>query len=151
MIYARCRRLLIDEGAAEDATQETFMRVYRHIEQAPDVHEALTWIYRIATNCCLNEIRARRLRPEPRETLPEPGLSGGGVTFENRFVDQDLVRRLIGRAGSKLQGPAWLYHVDGLEQEDVARVLGLSRRTVAARLKAFAANARKFLGRNRQS
>jgi len=42
---------------------------------------------------------------------------------------------------------AWLYHVDGLEQDEVARVLGVSRRTVVNRLQSFATNARKFVRR----
>ncbi|MFI5376709.1 MAG: sigma factor, partial [Candidatus Rokuibacteriota bacterium] len=52
-------------ASAEDATQETFVRVRRHLEKAPDAHEALLWIYRIATNYCLNELRDRKGRPEP--------------------------------------------------------------------------------------
>jgi len=148
VIYARCRRLLIDQGAAEDATQETFMRVYRHIEKAPSAAEALAWIFRIATNYCLDELRDRKRRPELREALPEPELMRGPPSFEERFADQDLARRLIVRAGPKLRVVAWLYHMDGMEQEDVARVLGLSRRTVATRLGAFAANARKFVKRS---
>src|SRR5450432_2184327 len=50
VIYARCVRLLGDRAAAEDAMQETFVRVQRHLEKAPDAEEALRWVYRIATN-----------------------------------------------------------------------------------------------------
>src|SRR6267378_1378915 len=63
IIYARCMKLLGDRATAEDATQETFMRVHRHLDKAPDSTEALAWIYRIATNYCLNEIRDRKRRP----------------------------------------------------------------------------------------
>ena len=34
-VYARCRRMLGDDAAAEDATQETFLRVLGHLENAP--------------------------------------------------------------------------------------------------------------------
>jgi predicted RNA polymerase sigma factor len=44
-IYARCVRLLGDRAAAEDATQETFMRVQRHLHKAPDPKDALGWVY----------------------------------------------------------------------------------------------------------
>src|SRR3954470_10213583 len=52
-ILARCRRVLRDDAAAEDALQETFMRVVRHARKAPAGREALAWMYRIATNYCL--------------------------------------------------------------------------------------------------
>src|SRR5258705_12700761 len=49
-IYSRCRRLLKDDALAEDATQEVFVRVMRHIDSAPDDSAAPAWIYRISTN-----------------------------------------------------------------------------------------------------
>ena len=139
MIYSRCRRLLDDDAAAEDATQETFMRVQRHLQRAPDSREALVWIYRIATNYCLNEIRNRQLRPVPVDVLPERGTDD--VDLLGR---RDLAARLIEHAPEKLRAPAYLHYVDGLDQSEVARVLGISRRTVVYRLSAFAENARKF-------
>jgi RNA polymerase sigma-70 factor, ECF subfamily len=148
VIYARCRRLLGDLAAAEDATQETFVRVLRAIDRAPDAREALTWIYRIATNYCLNEVRNRRGRPELRPELPDDGWPPGQAGFEDRLADRDLARRLIERAPPKVRTVAFLYHVDGLEQEEVARVLRVSRGTVVARLRAFEANARKFIKRS---
>ncbi|HZS37267.1 MAG TPA: sigma-70 family RNA polymerase sigma factor [Polyangia bacterium] len=143
VIYARCRWLLGDDAAAEDATQETFLRVLRHLDRAPDANEAIAWIYRIATNYCLNELRDRRRRPEPREALPDP--VGGAV--EQLLADRDLAARLVERAPEKLRAVAFLHHVDGLDQGEVARVLGISRRTVVARLQTFAANAHKFVRR----
>src|SRR6266852_2750752 len=128
-IYTRCRRLLGDEAAAEDAVQETFMRVQRHLERAPDSREALAWIYRIATNYCLNELRNAKTRAEPVEELPEVP---SGYT-EELLLDRDLAARLIHRAPEKLRAVAWLHYVDGMAQEEVARVLGTSRRTVLYR------------------
>jgi RNA polymerase sigma-70 factor (ECF subfamily) len=143
LIYARCRRLLGDDAAAEDATQETFLRVQRHLARAPDAAEALAWIYRIATNYCLNELRDRRQRPELREALPECA----GRPAEELLADRDLAARLVARSPEKLRAVAWLHHVDGLDQGEVARVLGISRRTVISRLQTFAENAHKFARR----
>lgn len=142
VIYARCRRLLGDGAAAEDATQETFLRVHRHLAVA-DSREALSWIYRIATNYCLNEIRNRKHRPELHEHLPEVA----GEDLERILADRDLAARIVERAPEKLRVAAWLHHVDGLDQGEVARVLDISRRTVVNRLAEFADNARKFVQR----
>jgi RNA polymerase sigma-70 factor (ECF subfamily) len=145
-IYARCRSLLGDERAAEDATQETFIRVLRHLDRLPLAHEALFWIYRVATNYCLNEIRDRRTRAVAGGDPPDLPEKEGAA--EGRLEDRDLVRRLVERCRPKVRVIAWLYHVDGFEQQEVADIVGVSRRTVASRLSEFSRNARKFMRRS---
>jgi RNA polymerase sigma-70 factor (ECF subfamily) len=144
VIYARCVRLLGDRAAAEDATQETFIRVQRHLAKAPDTNEALAWIYRIATNYCLNEIRDRKLRPLADADPPE--LAGDNL--DALLADRDLVARIVRRSPEETRTAAWLHFVDGLDQSEVARVLGVSRRTVVNRLAEFGQNARKFVHRS---
>jgi len=139
IIYARCARLLGDRATAEDAVQETFLRVQRHLDKAPDSGEALAWIYRIATNYCLNEIRDRKLRPQG--DVPET-LS---TDLESALADRDMVARIVRRSPEKLRVPAWLHYVDGLDQGEVARVLDISRRTVVTRLSQFVEHARKHV------
>jgi RNA polymerase sigma-70 factor (ECF subfamily) len=144
VIYARCARLLGDRAAAEDAIQETFLRVQRHLDKAPSSHEALTWVYRIATNYCLNELRDRKRRPHTQAEIPEISVDSPDAVF----ADRDLVARIVRRSPDKVRAAAWLHHVDGLDQGEVARVLGISRRTVVNRLAEFADNARKFATRS---
>jgi RNA polymerase sigma-70 factor, ECF subfamily len=147
VIYDRCRSMLDDPAEAEDATHETFLRLHRHLDRVPQTRQALFWIYRVATNYCLNEIRNRRRRPAATEDLPElpRELRGDG---EQPIIDRDLVRRVIEGAPAKVRSVVWLYHVDGLEQDEVARVLDISRRTVAARLAAFSGRVRRFRTRS---
>ncbi|HEX4386659.1 MAG TPA: sigma-70 family RNA polymerase sigma factor [Myxococcales bacterium] len=144
VIYWRCLKLLGDAAAAEDATQETFLRVHRHLEKTPEADEALRWIWRIATNRCLNELRDRRRRPEPEETLPELPAE---ASLEDALADRELVKRIIDRVGAKLRAVAWVHYVDGLDHVEAGRMLGISRRTVANRLADFNEKARKILGR----
>jgi RNA polymerase sigma-70 factor (ECF subfamily) len=144
-IYARCVKLLGDRVAAEDAMQETFIRVHRHLDKVPDSREALRWIYRVATNYCLNEIRDRKHRPLAHADAPE--VVDASDSLADLLANRDLVERLVQRSPEKLRAPAWLHHVDGLDQAEVARVLGTSRRSVVNRLNEFAQNARKFVRR----
>lgn len=144
-IYSRCRRLLRDDALAEDATQEVFVRVLRHIESAPDDAAALAWIYRISTNYCLNQIRDRSRQAEP--TAPSDLPEASGDHPEPELMDRDLAMKLVSRAPEKLRAAAVLYYVDGMEQEQVARTLGISRRTVINRLQEFTERSRKFLTR----
>lgn len=144
-IYSRCRRLLKDDALAEDATQEVFVRVLRHIESAPDDSAALAWIYRISTNYCLNQIRDRGRQAEP--TAPEDMPESSSDHPEPDLLDRDLAMKLVERAPEKLRATALLYYVDGMEQEQVAKTLGISRRTVINRLQEFAERSRKFAAR----
>jgi RNA polymerase sigma-70 factor (ECF subfamily) len=146
-IYSRCRRLLKDDALAEDATQEVFVRVMAHIKSAPDDKAALAWVYRISTNFCLNMIRDRSKQAEPVEELPEVPTDGHEATF----MDRDLAMQLVERAPEPLRAPAVLYYVDGLEQEQIAQTLGISRRTVINRLNEFQDRSRKFLKREVQA
>ncbi len=139
--YARCRKLLRDEALAEDAVQEVFVRVLRHLDKAPDDEAALGWIYRISTNYCLNLLRDRAAQAEPVDELPE-GTTGD---LEAVLSDRDACLRVLARMPDKLRAPAVLHYLDGLEQGRVAEVLGVSRRTVINRLAAFADRARKLL------
>jgi len=143
-IYWRCLKILGDEAAAEDATQETFLRVHRHLDRTPDADEAGRWILRIATNYCLNAARDRRRGPEPRDELPEIAAE---VSLEQVLGDRDMVRRIVGRVDEKLRAAAWAHYVDGLDHVEAARMLGISRRTVANRLAVFDERARKIMRR----
>jgi RNA polymerase sigma-70 factor (ECF subfamily) len=140
-IYSRCHRLLADAAAAEDATQETFLRVYRHLHAVPDADEALRWIYRVATNYSLNELRDQKQRPQPLEGVIEEPMDANP---EARFGDRQLARRLVWQAPERLRSTAWLHYVDGFAQAEVAQILGVSRRTVVYDLAEFSRRAFKL-------
>jgi RNA polymerase sigma-70 factor (ECF subfamily) len=143
-VYARCRQMLGEATAAQDATQEVFLRIHRTLDRIRGAREAFAWLYRTATNHCLNEIRNGRLRPTLVPTLPDRP----GPPTETRLSDRDLVVRLIRALPEELATPAWLYHVDGLEQAEIAELCGVSRRTIIARLSRFADQARAFVERS---
>jgi RNA polymerase sigma-70 factor (ECF subfamily) len=142
-IYARCRRFLKDERAAEDATQEVFLRVLEHLDSAPSDPTALAWISRIATNYCLNRLRDSARQAESVGSVPDqPGDSP-----EASLLNRDLAGRLLERTPAAVRAPALLYYVDDVAQQQIGDMLGISRRTVINRLGAFASRARKYLAR----
>ncbi len=145
VIYARCYQILNDRAAAEDATQETFIRVHRHLERAPDTEAAQRWIYRIATNYCLNQLRNSKTHADAARELAQ---SEATLLTEGCLLDRDLGRRLISVAPEPASAAAWLHLVDGMDQAEVAEVLGVSRRTVVSYVATFLKNARKFVTRS---
>ena len=143
-IFARCRQILRDPSAAEDATQEVFARIQDHLSRIEDERQALAWLYRAATNHCLNEIRNGRTRALLIANVPHSPERDN----EQRFSERDLVVRLVKELPEELALAAWLYHVDELEQAEIGEICGVSRRTIIARLGRFSARARTFLERN---
>jgi RNA polymerase sigma-70 factor (ECF subfamily) len=129
-IFARCRRLLRDDAAAEDAAQEVFCRVQRHLARVPEASNALPWLFRVASNYCLNQLRdGRRRRQVP--LFEEPAAPASDL------AEQTHARRLIAGVPEKLRAVAWLHHVEGHDQQEVADLVGVSRRTVLYRLADF--------------
>ncbi len=139
-VYRRCLRLLKDREAARDATQEVFVKLLRDIDRLSDRATALPWIYRVATNHCLNVLRdARRHGEEHDEALEVvPAASPS-------FPDRQLARQVLSRFDVQTQAIAVGVLVDGMEHEEVAGALGISRKTVHRKLTRFLERAKALL------
>lgn len=132
-IYVHCRRILKNEASAEDATQEVFLKVMRHLRSAPDDKAVLCWIRRIATNHCLNVLRDERRRTCV-EVRQEHHIDHH---FEEELVGREVAKRVLASTSDELRMPAMMYHGLGVAQGKVAAALGVSRRTVLYRLAEF--------------
>jgi RNA polymerase sigma-70 factor (ECF subfamily) len=141
-IYRRCLRLLHDQEAARDATQEVFRKALGSPDKLVDPDLALPFIYRIATNHCLNERRNSGRRGETE--LVELDMASDNDDFPERR----LVQRVLSRFDAKTQSIAVGVLVDGMEHEEVADALGISRKTVSRKLARFLEHARKYLERS---
>jgi len=64
-VYGLCRRMLCNDADAEDAVQDTLLSAVKNLARFDRRSSFGTWIYRIATNTCLDELRRRRRRPVP--------------------------------------------------------------------------------------
>lgn len=61
-VYWHVRKMVIDHDDADDLTQEIFIKVYRHLSDFREDARLYTWIYRIATNECINFLKRKRRR-----------------------------------------------------------------------------------------
>lgn len=144
-IYRRCLKLLRNAAEAEDATQEVFVRVCRHLGRFRYGPSELPWMYQIATRFCLN-----RLRDGARRDAAQPKLAGApslAADVGRALADRQVCGQLLARVDRKTGLIAMYALVDGMTQEEVAVALGFSRRTVGTRLQKFLDGAQKFLRR----
>jgi len=147
VVYRRCVRLLRDRELARDATQEVFVQLVRQWVRNDEPETVLAWIYRVATNHCLNLLRtARRHREQSLELAPAPVDGAASSAATSALEPQRLVaQQVLSKFDATTQAVAVGVLVDGMEHEELARVLGISRRTVSRRLDRFLSAAREFL------
>ncbi len=139
VVYRRCVRLLGDREHARDATQEVFVKLLREQRLSGEGEDVLPWIYRVTTRHCLNLRRdARRRTGVDVEGLE---VADGGPAFPERR----LAHELLARFDATTQAVAVGVLVDGMEREEVAGALGISRRTVHRKLARFLEGARRLL------
>ncbi len=136
-VFGRCLYLLKDRARAEDAMQEVFARAFTNHTGFRNEASPLTWLMKIATHHCLNELRQERAgwrRIFEREQKARAPHDGSHETMELR----EQVRAVLGRFDAETQAVAIHYHVDEMTLEEVARLLGRSVPTVRKRLQHFA-------------
>lgn len=129
VVFRRARTLLGRDADAWDAVQEVFEKMLSAHDSFRGEAQPMTWIYRITTNVALNMLRARKVR-EPMLTVVEEEPSVGVGAVEAR----DLLRKWIDSLTEREQEVATLLFLDGLTQEEIADVLGLSRKTIGREL-----------------
>lgn len=147
VLHARARSIMgTDEGAA-DAVQETFARVIRHWATFREEASPLTWMYRISTNWCLNQIRNNKGRHKKHtdhkdEIQPEvaPALDPVGG------LDRSTIHRLLDAVDEQTRRIVIHLYFDDLTREETARLVGVSQPTLRKRHDAFLDHARRTLG-----
>jgi len=116
--------------------QEVFAKALVNYAHFRSEASPLTWLMKIATNHCLNILRAARAPWHARferEEREKPNQAAGPQAFEMR----DLVAKMLSRVDSETQAAAIHYHVDEMSLEEVADLLGRSVPTIRKRLQEF--------------
>lgn len=138
LVAARCRRIVRNDAVADDATQETFVRLWRFSDGFVAAESKLGWLYRVAARCCFDQLAKQRGRREdPMDEARELVSSGDGQKLE----DWQLVRAFLDRFDDKVQQVAVLHYLDEMTQEEIAQATGWSRQTVWKKLQLLSARA----------
>lgn len=144
-IHNYVRRMVHHPQDAEDLTQEVFVRAFTGMKQFDGRSQLSTWLFRIATNLCIDYHRQRKRRPEP-VSLTVAQEATEGEQFEiaddsanalDHLLTQELqhvVEKTIAGLSPKLKTVLLLYDVEGLPYEEISRALGLPIGTVKSRL-----------------
>ncbi|NIO39651.1 MAG: sigma-70 family RNA polymerase sigma factor, partial [Burkholderiales bacterium] len=119
LLYRTCRRILGNDTDAEDATQETMIKVFHHLKGFEGRSSFKTWFFRIAHNVCYTRYQQR---VQQERTLADYGHAAG-LTTEQNMAALD-VDRLLARLSALDREVLTLRFVADLNIEEIADVLG---------------------------
>lgn len=139
-IYALCLRLLAHREDAQDAAQETMLRLYRALVSYRGEAQLGTFIYRVTANTCMDALRRRNVRAcESLEALDDVGVvpvddSPGPEETILRAEENERLSRAIDALSDEMRLPLVLREIHALSYEEVAQTLGLEMGTVKSRI-----------------
>lgn len=133
-VFSVCLRILGNRDSALDATQETFLTVFRKAGQFKGDATAGTWIYRIAVNSCYDLLRKKKRRKADRlpdsfdmvDTGAESQIESAGIRPE--------IRDALSALPQDFRAAIVLADIEGLGLQEVARILGAPVGTIKSRL-----------------
>ncbi len=141
-VHAVCRRIAGGTRDADDAAQEAMIRVVRNLDRFDGRSAFGTWVYRIATNTALDELRKRKRRPQLRSV----GDDDFGEQHQVEPVDQ-IAHRVIDSVADRItidaalaelpeefRAAVVLRDVGDLDYAEIAQVLDLPIGTVKSRI-----------------
>jgi RNA polymerase sigma-70 factor (ECF subfamily) len=114
------RVLLGDRALAEDLCQEIFVRVHRALPRFDDRSLFTTWLFQIAKNRLVDELRSRERRIRPSVALDSVWPLGLAAPVSPAVEDMDIVWRAIGALSPDLKMALILRDVVGLSYAEIA-------------------------------
>jgi len=144
-VYNLALRMMGNPDDASDVAQEAFLRVYSSLRSFRGDSSFSTWIYRIVSNICLDELRKRNRQrlaylDEPVESedgemskqVPDP--SPGPDDVLQQTETRECIQRGIASLHEDHRVIVVLRDIQGLSYEEIAEILGISLGTVKSRL-----------------
>ncbi len=132
-VYRLCSRFCQSDAAAEDVTQEVFLRVLRHAATFSASAQFKTWLFRVARNACLDHMRSSKRELRKREQLASEPV----VTDSDSQINSDDLARLheaMQRLQPETREVLVLRRYHQLAYAEIAEICGCSVGAVRVRL-----------------
>ncbi len=160
-IYAICLRMLCNEQEAYDAAQEVCLKVWKQLGTFEGNAKFTTWLYRIATNQCLDMLRKQKrkdeisLYQENKETgevhlIDQVDSTTSVDTHIEQMALQDVMAMALGEIKEDYKKILVLRDMQGYSYEEIAAHLELNTGTVKSRLSRARAAIKKVLMQNKE-
>ena len=145
-VYRAIRAVVLDSAAAEDLTQETFVRAYRARNRYTPTAPPGAWLRRIGINLAISYLRRQKLA----RFLPARLYVAPDRRDYDRAEARDVVSKALAQLSPKLRAAVVLHYYEGLTREEIAEVLQVPAGTVASRIAKAVAIMRKTMGSDQE-
>ncbi len=142
LLLRRCMQYVKSRPVAEDITHAVFVKAIDTWESFRGDASPYTWLYRIATNLCLNHLRDHRREVFVEKDALESLLGACRDDFETP-LKKAIVDELLRGFCTATKRIVFLMSFERLSQEEIASTLGISRNTVQKKWNEFLTKARK--------
>ena len=132
-VYNLCLRTMRDAEEAKDATQEAFFKAFRSLRTFAVGAKFSTWIFSIAYHACCDRL-ARRKRYSDAELPDRADDAAGPAAIAEAHDEAGRLREAIDQLPEKYRTVITLYHLQGRQYDEIAKVLGLPMGTVKTHL-----------------
>ncbi|MFV0536195.1 MAG: RNA polymerase sigma factor [Dysgonomonas sp.] len=141
LVYTLAFRLLCNEADAQDATQDTFIKVWQNISKYKQQYKFSTWIYKIASNTCYDYMRAERKESDldSADTVLLSATNEETHLHNKELIE--LIKKTTEGLSPKQKLVFTLSEIEGLEVEEIVQISGLS----PAKIKSNLYLARKYI------
>jgi RNA polymerase sigma-70 factor (ECF subfamily) len=136
-------RMLGNREDAQDAAQDVFMRLYRHLGNV-DERAAQSWLYRTTVNVCYDMLR-RRLKTG--ELLVEPSFHPDADAALEAAGKRTLLEAGLKRLSPQERAAVVLCSIEGLSSAEAAAALGVTEGTVRSHLSLARTRLKEYVGR----
>lgn len=142
-VYNIALRMVGDPDDAADMTQETFIKAYRALSSFRGDSKFSSWLYRIASNVCLDFLRSRSRHPQvslstvdedDRATFELPDMRQNPEEQLMKKLGMEAVRRGLEQLPEQQRQILVLRELGGLSYAELAQTLGLEEGTVKSRI-----------------
>lgn len=148
-LYHTCLRMMADPEDARDMAQDILVKVWRSLPSFKGESSFSTWLYRIAVNTCLDELRRRKKAAHASvEALAESGWEPSDPEAEHLLelaLNRDLLQKALQRLPDDFRTVIVLRDVNGLSYEEIAQIIDCPIGTVRSRLNRARKNMAKIL------
>lgn len=135
MIRAVCWRILNNEADTDDATQNALISIARRIDTFDGRSAISTWMYRIATNAAIDELRRRQRRPLPTADERFLTIVDSSSERDRAFIDSaDYLSAALQLVPEEFRMALVLRDVADLDYEEIGLILGIPGGTVRSKI-----------------